>query len=341
MSKSKRPFKKSDRLKSGNFPDQPSRSSPQERSLPAQPAKPSRSPKLNKYIASSSPEKPRSLESEQPVSKHSTSPFQSHFAREEFSETEQEQNDLIYGRHSVLAALEGNRQLNRVWITSKLRYDPRFHTLLNIAKNNGTVIDEVGVQRLDRMTHAGNHQGVAAQVSPYTYKDLSELIEEAKAKSKDPIILIADSIVDPHNLGAIIRTAEAMGAQGLVIPERRAVGITSTVMKVAAGALEHFPVARVVNLNNALEELKEAGFWIYGTAPQSSKLLHNTDFQGAIGLVVGSEEKGLSLLTQHRCDYLVSIPLNGKTPSLNASVAAAIALYEVCRQRLSNQVYLP
>jgi len=145
--------------------------------------------------------------------------------------------------------------------------------------------------------------------------------------------VIADGIEDPHNLGAIIRSAEALGVQGLVIPQRRAVGVTSTVMKVAAGALENMAIARVVNLNQAIIKLKEAGFWIYGTTADTDQMLQETNFSGAVGLVVGSEDKGLSSLTEKNCDQLVRIPLVGKTPSLNASVATAIALYEVFRQR--------
>jgi 23S rRNA (guanosine2251-2'-O)-methyltransferase len=254
--------------------------------------------------------------------------------------TEDSENDFVYGRHSVLAVLESKRQINRIWVTNRLHYDPRFHSLLNQAKANGAVIDEVDLKRLDRLSDGANHQGIIAQVAPHEYIDLGELIVSAKAKAKDPVIVIADGIVDPQNLGAIIRTAEAMGAQGLVIPQRRAVGITSAVMKVAAGALEHFPVARVVNLSRAIEELKEAGFWIYGTTSQSSNLIHSVDCKRALGLVVGSEGEGLSLLTQRSCDLLVSIPLAGKTPSLNASVAAAIALYEIYAQRRSERQYL-
>jgi 23S rRNA (guanosine2251-2'-O)-methyltransferase len=250
------------------------------------------------------------------------------------------ENDFVYGRHSVLAVLESKRQINRIWVTNRLHYDPRFHSWLNQAKAHGAVIDEVDLKRLDRLSDGANHQGIIAQVAPHEYIDLDELIELAKSKTKDPVIVIADSIVDPHNLGAIIRTAEAMGAQGLVIPQRRAVGITSAVMKVAAGALEHFAVARVVNLSRALEQLKEAGFWIYGTTAQSSNLIHSVDCKRALGLVVGSEGEGLSLLTQRHCDLLVSIPLTGKTPSLNASVAAAISLYEIYAQRRSDRQYL-
>jgi 23S rRNA (guanosine2251-2'-O)-methyltransferase len=253
---------------------------------------------------------------------------------------ETDDTDLLYGRHTVVAALENGRNLNRVWITPRLRYDPRFHTLLSEAKANGTVIDEVELHRLNQLTNGANHQGVAAQVAPYAYLDLADLIEQAKSASEQPVLVVADSVTDPHNLGAIIRTAEALGAQGMVIPQRRAVGITSTVMKVAAGALETFPVARVINLSRALEALKAAGFWIYGTTAEGSQPIHTTEFNGAIALVIGAEGEGLSLLTQKVCDALVSIPLQGKTPSLNASVAAGMALYEIYRQRWSHTLYL-
>ena len=252
----------------------------------------------------------------------------------------EEDSDLIFGRYPVLTALQNQRHLNRIWITTKLRYDSRFHSLVLQAKENGAVIDEVEPKRLDQITQQANHQGVAAQVAPYAYSDLGELIERAKSGSESPVIVVADSITDPHNLGAIIRTAEAIGTQGLVIPQRRAAGITSTVMKVAAGALETFPVARVINLSRALEELKAAGFWIYGTHSTASNPLHTVQFNGPIVLVVGSEGNGLSLLTQRCCDVLVSIPLLGNTPSLNASVATGMALYEVYRQRWLTTLHL-
>lgn len=251
-----------------------------------------------------------------------------------------EEPELIYGRHPVLAALDNQRNLNRIWITPRLRYDPRFHSLLQTAKGNGTVIDEVDPRRLDQLTHGATHQGVAAQIAPYEYVDLAELLEQAKVATEQPVLLVADGITDPHNLGAIIRTAEAMGAQGLIIPQRRAVGITSTVVKVAAGALESFAVARVTNLSRALESLKEAGFWIYGMATESSQPIHTVQFSGAIALVIGAEGEGLSLLIQRACDNLVSIRLNGNTPSLNASVAAGMALYEVYSQRQFKPLHL-
>ncbi|MEG4088814.1 23S rRNA (guanosine(2251)-2'-O)-methyltransferase RlmB [Microcoleus sp. Pol12B4] len=242
-------------------------------------------------------------------------------------------DDMIYGRHAVQAALETNQVLNRIWVVPHLRYDPRFHSLLTEAKANGSIIDEVDDLRLDYITRKANHQGVAAQVSAYEYLDLSELIAKAKSACEDPVIVVAEGLNDPHNLGAIIRTAEALGSQGMVIPQRRAVGITSAVRKVAAGALESLPVARVVNLNRALEELKEAGFWIYGTAAGVGQSIETVKFSGPTVLVVGGEADGLSLLIQRGCDGLVSIPLRGHTPSLNVSVATGMALYEIYRQR--------
>jgi 23S rRNA (guanosine2251-2'-O)-methyltransferase len=241
--------------------------------------------------------------------------------------------DLIYGRHAVLSALQGDRQLNRIWVTSRLRYDPRFLSLISEAKAAGCVVDEVTPFRLDQLTGRAVHQGIAAQVAPYDYVELTELIDRAKAASDQPVLIAADGITDPHNLGAIIRTAEALGALGLVIPQRRSASITSTVSKVAAGALESLPVSRVVNLNRALEELKQAGFWIFGTTADASQVLYQQSFQGPIVLVIGSEGEGLALLTRQHCDALVSIPLRGQTASLNASVAAGMALYEIFRQR--------
>ncbi|WP_052055629.1 23S rRNA (guanosine(2251)-2'-O)-methyltransferase RlmB [Myxosarcina sp. GI1] len=243
--------------------------------------------------------------------------------------------DLVYGRHSVLAVLASDRAISKIWITHKLRTSSKFASLLSEAKAKGAIIDEVDNYRLNILSSGVNHQGVIAQIAPYAYWELDKLIDKAKLQS-EPTIVIADGIEDPHNLGAIIRTAEAMGVGGLIIPQRRAVGITSTVMKAAAGATEHLPIARVVNLNQAIAQLKEAGFWVYGTIAESSKLLHTINFSGAVALVVGSEGKGISSLTQRYCDELAAIPLVGTTPSLNASVATAIALYEILRQRQSD-----
>jgi 23S rRNA (guanosine2251-2'-O)-methyltransferase len=256
--------------------------------------------------------------------------------------TEEEVTDYLYGKHSVFTAIENERQINRIWVLSKLRHHPAFFTLIAQAKANGTVIDEVDAQRLGYLANGGNHQGIVAQVAPHDYVELEEIIAKAKAASEQPVIVVLDGITDPQNLGSIVRTAEALGVHGVVIPQRRAVGITSTVLKVAAGALEHLPVARVVNLSRALEQLKAEGFWIYGTTADAEQPIYNVKFaeREPIVLVIGSEGEGLGLLTQKGCDHLVSIPLCGKTPSLNAANAAAMCLYEISRQRLSNMLRL-
>jgi 23S rRNA (guanosine2251-2'-O)-methyltransferase len=251
-----------------------------------------------------------------------------------------EDKDLIYGRHAVEAALQSHRPLNRVWVSARVRYDPRFLSLIDEAKAAGAVIDEVDTRRLNQITAGANHQGIAAQAASYDYIELDDLIAQAKAKAKLPVIVAADSITDPQNLGAIARTTEAMGAQGLVIPQRRAAGITSTVVKVAAGALEKLPVARVVNLKRALDALKDQGFWIYGLASEGSQSIHRTQFDRPTVLVVGAEGSGLSLTVQQSCDLLVSIPLRGTTPSLNASVATGMALYEVYRHQWMTQLQI-
>lgn len=245
----------------------------------------------------------------------------------------EERPDLVYGRHSVEAAIENQRPINRLWVNSRLVFDARFRPLILDAKANGAVIDEVNTQRLNQLTQGATHQGIVAQIASHEYIDLADLVTTAKAANRQPVLVAADSITDPHNLGAIIRTAEALGAQGVVIPQRRAVGITPTVAKVAAGALETLPVARVVNLGRALEQLKEDGFWVYGTASEAAQSVHATKFDRPIVLVVGAEGAGLSLSIQNLCDVLVSIPLGGKTPSLNASVATGMVLYEIYRQR--------
>lgn len=255
---------------------------------------------------------------------------------EEF--TEDQKPDLIYGRHAVEAAVEGDRPLNRLWVNEKLRFDARFRPIVLAAKDSGAVIDEVDGLRLSQMTQGANHQGIVAQVAAYGYAEIEDIVANAKATTRRPVIVAADGITDPHNLGAIVRSAEAIGAQGIVIPRRRAVGITSTVAKVSAGALENIPIARVVNLGRSLEYLKKEGYWIYGLAAEAAQPIHTADFSAPVVLVVGAEGSGLSLSVQNLCDVLVSIELRGKTPSLNASVATGMALYEIYRQTWTNKL---
>ncbi|MEO0354894.1 MAG: 23S rRNA (guanosine(2251)-2'-O)-methyltransferase RlmB [Cyanobacteria bacterium P01_A01_bin.3] len=249
--------------------------------------------------------------------------------------------DLLFGRHAVLAALEEGRTLNKIWVTPQVRYNAKFHNRLEKAKSKGAVIDEVPMQRLSSITNGGKHQGIAAQAAPFVYEDLQSLIETALAAKSAPLLVVADGIQDPHNLGAIARTTEAMGGHGLIVPQRRAVGVTSTVMKVAAGALESLPIAREVNLTRAIEALKEAGFWIYGTSTSGDKPLYSVEFSGPTAIVVGSEGKGLALRVENACDFLLSIPMAGKTESLNASVATGMILSEINRQRLQKTLELP
>lgn len=298
--------------------------------------------KINPRFRQQSPESSRTeFQPRQAPRNHADSEYAAPLSDPQgFGDSHDESPDLIYGRHPVIAALNGNRSLNRVWITRQLRYDPRFHQLLNQAKATGVVVDEVSPLRLDQLTDRANHQGIAAQVAPYVYLDLADLIDQAKAASEQPVLILAEGLTDPHNLGAIIRTSEALGVQGLIIPQRRAVGITSTVAKVAAGALETFPVARVVNISRALEDLRTAGFWIYGLVGNGTQPLHQQEFNGPVVLVVGAEGEGLNLLTQKNCDSLVMIPLQGRTDSLNASVALGMGLYEVFRQRWMRVLHL-
>lgn len=241
--------------------------------------------------------------------------------------------DILYGRHAVLTALEEGRSINRIWLISHLRYNAKFHTLLESYKEKGTVIDEVPPRQLDRITSAGNHQGIAALAAPYAYAELEVTIANALAATPNPVLVVADGIQDPHNLGAIARTAEALGACGLVLPQRRAASVTSAVAKVAAGALEILPVTRVTNVSRALEALKEAGFWVYGTVTQGDRALDDVKFSGPVAIVIGSEGKGVSVLARRHCDMLISIPLIGRTESLNASVATGAILYEITRQQ--------
>ncbi|WP_218080798.1 23S rRNA (guanosine(2251)-2'-O)-methyltransferase RlmB [Anthocerotibacter panamensis] len=254
-------------------------------------------------------------------------------------QTPEESPELIYGRQGVLAALKSERQLNRIWIVEQLRYDNRFLALLDQAKAKGTVIDVVDRERLDHTCEGANHQGVAAQVAAYHYWELEDLVTHALTSYR-PVIVVAEGLEDPQNLGSLIRSCEAMGVQGLILPQRRAVGVTATVAKVSAGAIEHLPISRVVNLRQALERLKEAGFWIVGTDANADKEIYEIDLAGPTVVVIGSEHKGLSLLIQKSCDLIASIPIAGKTPSLNAAVAGAVVIYELQRQRQSQRLDL-
>ncbi len=236
-------------------------------------------------------------------------------------------DDWIWGKHSVYEALRGERAINRIWCTSEIFSSDKFYILLKGLKSKGVLIEEVSWNRLSQLTCGASHQGVALQLACSKTISLEELIDFSKRTCSNPILLALDGITDPHNVGAIIRSAEAFNCKGIIIPQRRSSGLTGTVAKVAAGALEHLQVSRVVNLNRALEVLKKNGFLVVGLSGDGQLSISNFLEKAPMVVVVGSEDKGISLLTQKKCDSLLSIPLKGKTSSLNASVAAAISLF--------------
>ena len=247
-------------------------------------------------------------------------------------EDENHEKDIFWGRHATQAILESGRPLHRIWCTAELRTSPRFLQLLREAKSLGVLVEEVSWSRLGHLTNGGVHQGIALQTAASETLDLATLIDGCHSLEENPVLLALDGLTDPHNLGAIVRSAEALGAHGLVLPQRRSAGLTGSVAKVAAGALEHLPVARVVNLNRSLEALKKAGYTVIGLAEEGSKTLNQLDVEGPLVVVIGSEGKGISLVTRRYCDQLMRIPLRGVTSSLNASVATSIFLYEVAKK---------
>ncbi len=247
-------------------------------------------------------------------------------------------DDLIWGRHAAQAALESGRPVHRIWCTPEMRFQPRFLQLLREAKSGGVLVEEVTWSRLGQLTNGAVHQGIVMQAAAADTLDLGTLIDGCRDLGEPPLLMALDGITDPHNLGAIVRSAEALGAHGLVLPQRRSAGLTGSVAKVAAGALEHLPVARVVNLNRALDSLKNEGYRVIGLAGEGSVALSEADLDGPLVVVTGSEGDGLSMLTRKHCDQLVRIPIRGATPSLNASVATAMVLYEVARRGWMKQI---
>ncbi len=285
---------------------------------------PSKESNNNQYRSDFSP-----LRKRKPIPRYS-SEF-SNKASDIYEEPANKRNfdDWIWGKHSVFEALTNERYINRIWCTSEIFSSEKFYILLKDFKSRGVLIEEVSWNRLSQLTCGASHQGIALQLASSKTISLANLIDISKKQSENPIILALDGITDPHNLGAIIRSAEAFNCNGIVIPQRRSAGLTGTVAKVAAGALEHLPVSRVVNLNRALEELKKNGFLVIGLCGDGQLSLSNFNEKIPLVLIVGSEDKGISLLTQKKCDFLLRIPLNGKTSSLNASVAAAISIYHL------------
>lgn len=236
----------------------------------------------------------------------------------------------IAGRNPVLEVLKSQREIEKIYV---LKGDLKgsIKKIIGIAKERNIVIQEVDKNKLDTLAKGVAHQGVVALISSYEYARLDDILDRAKEKDQPPFIVILDGIEDPHNLGAIIRTAECAGVHGIIIPKRRSAQVNETVYKASAGAVEHVLVAKVNNINNAIDELKDKGLWVYG-ADMDGSLYFNTSLKGAVALVIGNEGKGISRLTKEKCDGLVKIPMVGKISSLNASNAAAILMYEVVRQ---------
>ena len=241
-------------------------------------------------------------------------------------------SDLIWGRHSAQATLESGRPIHRIWCTPEMRFSPKFLQLLRDAKASGVLVEEVTWARLGQISGGAVHQGIVLQPAAAETLDLATLIDGCRGLGESPLLLAVDGLTDPQNLGAIVRSAEALGAHGMVLPQRRNAGLTGSVAKVAAGALEHLPVARVVNLNRSLETLKDEGYRVIGLAEEGNVSLEEVDLEGPLVIVTGSEGDGLAMLTRRNCDQLVRIPLRGATPSLNASVATALLLYEIARR---------
>lgn len=248
--------------------------------------------------------------------------------RKPLNKTESETN-LIVGRNPVLEALKAERPIDCVYICGE---GGSLGLIQKLAKEQGTVIKQVSRQKLDAMSGGAAHQGVCATGACAKYVEISDILAVAKEKNELPFVIICDEIEDPHNLGAIIRTAECAGAHGVIIPKRRSASLGETVFKTSAGAAGILPVARVSNLAAAIDKLKEAGLWIYGTDASGTDYTE-ADFRGAIGLVIGSEGFGIGRLIAEKCDFMLRLPLRGRITSLNASVAAGIFMYEALRQR--------
>ena len=244
---------------------------------------------------------------------------------------EQEQTALYEGRNAVTELLRAGKTVDKLFVSADMR--GRMADICAMAKQAGAVIVECDRRKLDAMSETGVHQGVIAQAAAHEYVSVADLLEVARARGEQPFLLLCDGLTDPHNLGAVIRSAETAGAHGVIIPKRRSVGLTATAAKASAGAIEHIGVARVTNLAATIDELKDAGVWVFGADAGGDKNLYEADFVGATAIVIGSEGSGLSRIVREKCDFIVSIPMKGRVNSLNASAAAAVLLYEAVRQR--------
>lgn len=239
----------------------------------------------------------------------------------------------IEGRNAVTEAFRSGKTIDKIFILDGC-HDGAVNTIKTLARKQDTIINYVPKERLDQMSETGKHQGVIAFAAAYDYADVSDILNAAKEKGEPPFVIVLDEIEDPHNLGAIIRTANLCGAHGVIIPKRRAAGLTATVVKASAGAINYTPVAKVTNIAKTIEELKKEGLW-FVCADMDGEVMYKHNLTGPIGLVIGNEGNGVSRLVKEKCDYIASIPMKGDIDSLNASVAAGVLAYEIVRQRMN------
>lgn len=252
--------------------------------------------------------------------------------RQQHREQNSPADGIIEGRNAVIEALRAGTAVDKVYI-AKGETDATLGHIASTARGKGIVVVEADRRKLDAMSVTRSHQGVIAVAAVREYASVSDILQSARDKGEPPLVVVCDELSDPHNLGAVIRTAEAAGAHGVIIPKRRSAGLTAIVAKTSAGAVSYLPVARVANLTALLRELKEEGLWVFGTAADGSTSLYQADLKGPAAIVIGSEGNGMSRLVREQCDFLVSIPMRGQVNSLNASAAAAVVLYEAVRQR--------
>lgn len=241
------------------------------------------------------------------------------------------QDDKIFGRNPVLEAIKSGREIDKIMI-KKGGIEGSLNVIIKKAKQAGIIVTEVDKQKLDAICDGENHQGVVAYAAMHEYASVTDILNLAKQKGQPPFIIICDKITDPHNLGSIIRTANCVGAHGVIIPKRNSVGINMTVVKTSAGAVEYTPVARVTNIAQTIDSLKKEGVWVAGADMDGTEMT-KCDFCGALAIVIGSEGEGISRLVKEKCDFIASIPMFGQINSLNASVAASVLMYEAQRQR--------
>lgn len=240
--------------------------------------------------------------------------------------------DLIVGKHAVLEALQAGRTLHKVWVSKQAQRNA-FQSLIAMCQEAGVAVQFVDKRKLDQLAEGLVHQGVVAQAASQHYAELDDLFASAEARGEEPFFIVLDEIEDPHNLGSILRTAECTGVHGVIIPKRRAVGLTAAVSKTSAGAVEYVPVVRVTNMTQTLKTLKERGLWITGADAEATQTAFEADLVMPLAVVIGNESKGLGRLVKETCDFLVKLPMQGRISSLNASVAAGVFMYEILRQR--------